>query len=168
MLRLSTASLPPVSKYLFMQILKTSDLADCGFLFVCRQLWSTIHVSTILKTIFFPLADCAFLPVCRQLRSGRLDHLPITLLDKFPKIVAFENKMMAIPAVKTHYASCAAWYRYTSTGYALPDVDVSKLDLADFALDIDVPECDEENVAILNQYYPFKATLPFPCALILN
>jgi hypothetical protein len=46
--------------------------------------------------------------VCRQLRSGRLDHLPITLLDKFPKIVAFENKMMAIPAVKTHYASYAA------------------------------------------------------------
>jgi hypothetical protein len=50
----------------------------------------------------------------------------------------------------------------------LPDIDVSKLDLADFALDIDVPERDEESVAILKQYYPFTATLPFPCALILN
>ena len=68
------------------------------------------HYTCVLYTedVFFFLADCAFLPVCRQLRSGRLDHLPITLLDKFPKIVAFENKMMAIPAVKTHYASYAA------------------------------------------------------------
>jgi len=51
------------------------------------------------------VADCAFLPICRQLRSGRLDHLPTTILDQFPNIVAFEIKMMAIPAVKEHYSA---------------------------------------------------------------
>jgi len=50
------------------------------------------------------IADCAFLPVCRQLRSGRLDHLPTDVLDKYPEICAFEKKMMAIPAVAAHYA----------------------------------------------------------------
>jgi len=50
------------------------------------------------------IADCAFLPVCRQLRSGRMDFIPTDILDKYPKIVEFEAKMMALPAVKSHYA----------------------------------------------------------------
>jgi len=50
------------------------------------------------------IADCAFLPIVRQLRSGRLDHLPTSIVDKFPKIVEFEGKMMALPAVAAHYA----------------------------------------------------------------
>ncbi len=36
--------------------------------------------------------------------SGRLDHLPTSIVDKFPKIVEFEGKMMALPAVAAHYA----------------------------------------------------------------
>jgi len=50
------------------------------------------------------IADCAFLPVCRQLRSGKMDFIPRDILDKYPKIVEFEAKMMALPAVKSHYA----------------------------------------------------------------
>jgi len=51
------------------------------------------------------IADCAFLPVVRQLRSGRLDYIPKNIVDKYPKIVEFEGKMNALPAVKAYYAA---------------------------------------------------------------
>eukprot|EP00802_Teleaulax_amphioxeia_P022288 Tamp_22720.p1 GENE.Tamp_22720~~Tamp_22720.p1 ORF type:complete len:247 (-),score=75.01 Tamp_22720:312-1052(-) len=51
------------------------------------------------------IADCAFLPVVRQLRSGRLDHISPSIVDKYPKIVEFETKMNALPAVKAHYGA---------------------------------------------------------------
>ena len=35
--------------------------------------------------------------------AGRLDHLPTSIVDKYPKIVEFEQKMMSLPAVKAHY-----------------------------------------------------------------
>lgn len=50
------------------------------------------------------IADCAFLPLFRQLRSGRLDYIPITLLDNYPNICNFEKNMMKLDAVKLHYS----------------------------------------------------------------
>tara|TARA_B110001450_G_C17578115_1_gene463719 strand:- start:4 stop:657 length:654 start_codon:yes stop_codon:yes gene_type:complete len=53
----------------------------------------------------FPtIADCAFLPLFRQLRSGRLDYLPIWILNKYENICKFEDNMMNIPEVKLHYS----------------------------------------------------------------
>lgn len=50
------------------------------------------------------IADCAFLPLFRQLRSGRLDYLPIDILNKYENICNFEDNMMNIPEVKLHYS----------------------------------------------------------------
>ena len=50
------------------------------------------------------IADCAFLPLFRQLRSGRLDYLPIDILNKYENICRFEDSMMNIPEVKLHYS----------------------------------------------------------------
>jgi len=45
--------------------------------------------------------------VC-QLRSGRLDYkfyIPANIMDKYLKIVEFEGKVSALPAVKAYYAA---------------------------------------------------------------
>ena len=38
----------------------------------------------------------------RVLRSGRLEGVPATVLDRYPRIAAFVDTMMSLPAVKAH------------------------------------------------------------------
>lgn len=49
------------------------------------------------------IADCTILPVLRQLKSGRLDGVPTTIVDSYPNLTAFYNRMMDLPAIKAHY-----------------------------------------------------------------
>ena len=39
----------------------------------------------------------------RQLKSGRLDGVPTTIVDSYPNLTAFYNRMMDLPAIKAHY-----------------------------------------------------------------
>jgi glutathione S-transferase len=50
------------------------------------------------------IADCALLPALRQFKSGRLDGIPVTILEKFPLLAAYYDRMMEVPAVKSHYS----------------------------------------------------------------
>ena len=50
------------------------------------------------------IADCVILPQLARFRAGFIDHVPTTCLDGFPVIIAWIDRMMAIPEV-------AAWYR---------------------------------------------------------
>jgi len=49
------------------------------------------------------VADCAVFPTLRQLRSGKLDGIPVTILDKYPRLVQFYERFLAIPQVQVHY-----------------------------------------------------------------
>ncbi len=66
------------------------------------------------------IADCALLPALRQLQSGRLDGIPANILEDYPLLAAYYDRMMQVPAVKAHYlrtdpgAESAADYYYTS------------------------------------------------------
>jgi glutathione S-transferase len=50
------------------------------------------------------IADCTMLPAFRMLKSGRLDGIPTTVLDAYPNITAFVDRMHELPAIKAHYA----------------------------------------------------------------
>ena len=50
------------------------------------------------------IADCTLLPAFRMLKSGRLDGVPTTVLDAYPHITAFVDRMHELPAIKAHYA----------------------------------------------------------------
>ena len=50
------------------------------------------------------IADCAILQQLRALRNGTFDGVPKTIVDGFPNLVAFYDRIMAIPAVAAHYA----------------------------------------------------------------
>ena len=50
------------------------------------------------------IADCAMLQQLRALRGGTFDGVPVTIVDGFPLLVAFYDRMMALPAVAAHYA----------------------------------------------------------------
>jgi len=100
------ADMPQEEKTAMQKKLREPMCADDGDL--CKMLKMADDKLGKSGTGFFvgdtpTIADCAFFPVCRQLRSGRLDFIPKDILDKYPKIVEFEGKMMALPAVKTHY-----------------------------------------------------------------
>eukprot|EP01063_Lacrimia_lanifica_P028629 TRINITY_DN4214_c0_g1_i1.p1 TRINITY_DN4214_c0_g1~~TRINITY_DN4214_c0_g1_i1.p1 ORF type:complete len:497 (+),score=205.89 TRINITY_DN4214_c0_g1_i1:82-1491(+) len=49
------------------------------------------------------IADCMLLPALRKFTKGFIDHVPKDCLEKFPAIVAYISRMLALPAV-------AAWY----------------------------------------------------------
>lgn len=49
------------------------------------------------------IADCYILPQLKNLLRGHIDHVPTTVLEPFPVVTAWIDRMMAIPAV-------AAWY----------------------------------------------------------
>ncbi|EKX49846.1 hypothetical protein GUITHDRAFT_85488 [Guillardia theta CCMP2712] len=51
------------------------------------------------------IADCAMLPQLRQLKSGRLAGIPVTIVDEYPHLTNFCNKMMSLPAISQHYGS---------------------------------------------------------------
>jgi glutathione S-transferase len=50
------------------------------------------------------IADCALLPVLRLFKSGRHDGIPASILDKYPSLAAYYDRMMQVPAVKAHYS----------------------------------------------------------------
>ena len=50
------------------------------------------------------IADCTLLPALRHFKSGRLDGIPTNILDGFPHLTAFYERMMSLPAVKAHYS----------------------------------------------------------------
>ena len=49
------------------------------------------------------IADCTLLPALRQFKSGRLEGIPTTIIDEYPLLAAYYNRMMSLPAVKAHY-----------------------------------------------------------------
>jgi glutathione S-transferase len=49
------------------------------------------------------LADVFWLPRIRFLCSGVASHIPPTVLDGFPEVLAWKNRMMNVPAIKQWY-----------------------------------------------------------------
>jgi glutathione S-transferase len=51
------------------------------------------------------IADCAILPQMSKFRAGFIDHVPTSSLDSHPTIIAWIERMHAIPAVAAWYAA---------------------------------------------------------------
>jgi glutathione S-transferase len=66
---------------------------------------SSPHLEQLVKFTSFVTLLCAAVTPLPYALTGRLDHLPTDILDKYPAICEFEKKMMAIPAIKTHYGA---------------------------------------------------------------
>lgn len=49
------------------------------------------------------IADCRLLPQLRYFTLGKADHVPTTVLDDYPAIVAWVDRMMALPEIKAWY-----------------------------------------------------------------
>jgi glutathione S-transferase len=50
------------------------------------------------------IADCVLLPQLAKFQAGFLDHVPTDCLDKYPKIIAYLNRLREVPAIKKWYA----------------------------------------------------------------
>lgn len=51
------------------------------------------------------VADLKLFVVCKWLRGGVLDHIPTTVWDAYPKLVALHEAVLAHPAVAAWYAA---------------------------------------------------------------
>mmetsp|Transcript_5782 Transcript_5782/g.9174 ORF Transcript_5782/g.9174 Transcript_5782/m.9174 type:complete len:226 (+) Transcript_5782:114-791(+) len=51
------------------------------------------------------LADCYFLPILRSFCKGHVDHVDVTWIEAFPKMVEYKKKMEAIPELAAKYAA---------------------------------------------------------------
>ena len=49
------------------------------------------------------IADCALVPELRKYSAGFIDHVPTDCMEKYPKLTAYINAFLAIPAVKAYY-----------------------------------------------------------------
>jgi glutathione S-transferase len=54
------------------------------------------------------IADLAILPQLRKFERGLLDHIPTNVLDAYPIVNAWKNRMENNPAIFAHYFSADA------------------------------------------------------------
>lgn len=51
------------------------------------------------------IADCVILPQLAKFSAGFIDHVPSDTLNKYPKIVAYLERIRAVPAIKAWYST---------------------------------------------------------------
>ena len=61
------------------------------------------------------ISDLAILPQLRKFERGLLDHIPTDVLDAYPIVNAWKNRMENNPAIFAHYYSADAGERTERT-----------------------------------------------------
>ncbi len=51
------------------------------------------------------IADCDLVPTLTRMMSGGVDYVPTTCLDKWPTVVAYTQRFLALPAVAEYYSA---------------------------------------------------------------